>query len=141
MGHVRVVRGPLACGLTEEDARAAARQTRRTANRSVMPRYLIRANYTLDGLQGLLKEGGTGRQKAIEMLASSLGGRLVSLDYAFGEHDVYAICELPDDEAAAAVSMRITASGAVTATTVKLLSPEQIDAATQRELEYRKPGA
>ena len=106
-----------------------------------MPRYLIRANYTLDGLQGLLKEGGTGRRKAIEALASGLGGHLVSLDYAFGEDDVYALCELPDDETAAAVSLRITASGAVKVNTVKLLSPEQIDAATQRELEYRKPGA
>jgi hypothetical protein len=39
------------------------------------------------------------------------------------------------------VSLRVTASGAVKTNTVKLLSPEQIDAATQRELEYRKPGA
>jgi uncharacterized protein with GYD domain len=107
----------------------------------IMPRYLIRANYTLEGLQGLLKEGGTGRRKAIETLASSLGGHLVSLDFAFGEDDVYAICEMPDDETAAAVSLRITASGAVTVNTTKLLSPEQIDAATQLELEYRKPGA
>jgi uncharacterized protein with GYD domain len=105
-----------------------------------MPRYLVRANYTLEGLQGLLKEGGTGRKKAIETLASSLGGHLVSLDYAFGDDDVYAICELPDDETAAAVSLRITASGAVNVKTIKLLSPEQIDVATQRELEYRKPG-
>jgi uncharacterized protein with GYD domain len=106
-----------------------------------VPRYLIRANYTHDGLQGLLEEGRTGRQKAIEALASSLGGQLVSLDYAFGEHDVYAICELPDDESAAAVSLRIAASGAVTANTVELLSPEQIDAAIERDLEYGKPGA
>jgi uncharacterized protein with GYD domain len=81
------------------------------------------------------------RPALIDTLASSLGGHLVSLDYAFGEHDVYAICELPDDETAAAVSLRITASGAVRANTVELLSPEQIDAATQRELGYRKPGA
>jgi len=106
-----------------------------------MPRYMIRANYTLEGLQGLMKEGGTGRRKAVETLASSLGGQLVSLDYAFGEDDVYAICELPDDETAAAVSLRITASGAVTVHTIKLLSPEQIDSAIGRELEYRKPGA
>jgi hypothetical protein len=46
---------------------------------SVVPRYLIRGNYTYEGLQGLLKEGGTERQKAIEALASSLGGHLVSL--------------------------------------------------------------
>jgi uncharacterized protein with GYD domain len=106
-----------------------------------MPRYMFRANYTLEGLQGLMKEGGTGRRMAIETLASGLGGQLVSLDYALGEDDVYALCELPDDEAAAAASLRITASGAVTVHTIKLLSPEQIDAAIDRELEYRKPGA
>lgn len=106
-----------------------------------MPRYMFRANYTLEGLQGLMNEGGTGRRKAVETLASSLGGQLVSLDYAFGEDDVYVICELPDDEAAAAASLRIGASGAVTVHTIKLLSPEQIDSAIDRELEYRKPGA
>ncbi len=106
-----------------------------------MNRYLFRANYTLEGLQGLMKEGGTGRKKAVETLASSLGGHLVSLDFAFGEDDVYAVCELPDDEAAAAASLRITASGAVTVATIKLLAPEQIDAAIDHELEYRKPGA
>lgn len=37
--------------------------------------------------------------------------------------------------------MRISASGSVTVDTIKLLTPEQIDAAVDRELEYRKPGA
>lgn len=106
-----------------------------------MYRYLIRASYTHEGLLGLMKEGGTGRQKAIETLASDLGGNLVSFDFAFGEHDVYAICELPDDETAAAVGLHIGASGAVRADTIKLLSPEVIDAATHREITYRKPGA
>jgi uncharacterized protein with GYD domain len=107
----------------------------------IMPRYMIRANYTVEGLQGLMKEGGTGRKKAIETLASGLGGHLASLDFAFGDDDVYAICELPDDETAAAVSLRITASGAVSVKTTKLLSPEQIDVAIGREIEYRMPGA
>ena len=105
-----------------------------------MPRYMFRVNYTLEGLQGLMKEGGTGRRNAAETLIASLGGHLVCLDYAFGEDDVYVICELPDDEAAAAASLRITASGAVQVQTIKLLSPEQIDSAIDRELEYRKPG-
>jgi uncharacterized protein with GYD domain len=106
-----------------------------------MPRYMVRASYTLEGLQGLLKEGGTGRRKAIETLASALGGELISLDFAFGDDDVFAIVEIPDDETAAAVSMRIGASGAVNVKMTKLLTPEQIDAAADRELEYRKPGA
>jgi uncharacterized protein with GYD domain len=95
------------------------------------PGCLSRVKYTLEGLQGLLKEGGTGRQKVIETLASRLAGHLVSLDHAFGDDDVYVICEVPDDETAAAVSLRITASGAANAKTVKLLRPKQIDAATQ----------
>jgi uncharacterized protein with GYD domain len=103
-------------------------------------RYMFRASYTLEGLRGLMEEGGTGRKKAIETLASSLGGHLVSLDFAFGDDDVYAICDLPNDEAAAAASLRITASGAVTVSTTKMLSPEQIDAAVDHELTYRKPG-
>jgi uncharacterized protein with GYD domain len=132
----------LVLGLREADGGSTARQSCRTVTKEgLVPRYLFRANYTLEGLQGLMKEGGTGRKKVIETLASSLGGHLVSLDYAFGEDDVYVICELPDDETAAAVSLRITSSGAVTVATTKLLSPEQIDAAVDRELEYRKPGA
>lgn len=106
-----------------------------------MSRYMFRANYTLEGLQGLLKEGGTGRRKAVETLVSSVGGHLLSLDYAFGADDIYVVCELPDDETAAALSMRISASGSATVATVKLLSPEQIDSAVDRQLEYRKPGA
>jgi uncharacterized protein with GYD domain len=106
-----------------------------------MPRYMVRGSYTLEGLQGLIKEGGTGRRKAIETLASKLGGELISLDYAFGDDDVFAIVRLPDDETAAAVSMRLTASGAVNVKMTRLLTPEQIDAAVDRELEYRKPGA
>lgn len=107
---------------------------------TTVPRFLFKANYTLDGLQGLMKEGGTGRKKAVETLATSLGGHLVSIDYAFGDTDTYVICELPDDQAAAAASLRITATGMATVSTVRLLDPTQIDEAVDRQLEYRAPG-
>lgn len=106
-----------------------------------MPRYMWKANYTREGLLGVLEEGGTGRRKAIETLAASLGGHLEALYFAFGGTDVYVIGEMPDDEAAAAVSLRVTASGSSTVETVKLLAPEQIDEAIERKLEYRAPGA
>lgn len=106
-----------------------------------MPRFMFQANYTLEGLKGLLKEGGTGRQKAIETMVASLGGHLDSIHYAFGDTDVFVIGELPDEEAAAAASLRITATGMATVRTVKLLEPSQIDAAIDRKLEYRAPGA
>jgi uncharacterized protein with GYD domain len=106
-----------------------------------MPRFLLSAKYTLEGLQGLLKEGGTGRRKAVETLVASLGGHLETFDYAFGDTDLFAIAELPDDETAAAISLRVTASGAATTSMTRLLTPSQIDAALDRKLEYRSPGS
>lgn len=106
-----------------------------------MPRYLIIANYTPEGLQGLLQEGGTGRRAAVEKLAESLGGKLESFDYAFGGDDAFVICDLPDNEAAAAVGLTTSASGKVSVRTIPLLSPEDIDAAVKRAPEYRPPGS
>lgn len=105
-----------------------------------MPRYLFRANYTVEGLHGLLEEGGTGRREAVERMAESLGGAIEAFEYAFGQYDVYVLSELPDDEAATALSLRVAATGKITLDTVKLLSAEQVDEAVSRELEYRAPG-
>ena len=41
-----------------------------------MPKYLWRATYATDGVQGLQKGGGTARHEAIERLVNGLGGRL-----------------------------------------------------------------
>ena len=61
--------------------------------------------------------------------------------YAFGEHDVYAISDLPDDVTAAAPGLRINSSGLVSITTTVLLTPEDIDNATKKSVNYRAPGA
>ena len=39
-----------------------------------MGKYLIRASYTQAGIQGVLKDGGSGRKAAIDALAASVGG-------------------------------------------------------------------
>jgi uncharacterized protein with GYD domain len=106
-----------------------------------MPHYLFLSSYTREGLEGLLADGGTGRRKAIEQLATSLGGHLESLFFAFGDTDVFGIVDLPDDEAAAAAAMKVNASGAATVRTTKLLTPEQVDEAVGRQLSYSAPGA
>ena len=41
-----------------------------------MAKYLIQANYTLTGVAGLLKEGGTGRRKALRQTIEGAGGAL-----------------------------------------------------------------
>jgi uncharacterized protein with GYD domain len=91
-----------------------------------MTRYLIQASYTAEGVRGLLKNGGSDRRAAVAKMIEGLGGVSECFYYAFGENDVYAIAQLPDNATAAAVSLAITASGAVTSNIVVLLTPEEM---------------
>ncbi len=106
-----------------------------------MPKYLFQASYTPEGVRGLRSAGGTSRREAIASLAEGLGGRLESFYFAFGDNDVHTIVDLPDQEAATAVALTVNGSGAVTVRTTVLMTPEEVDAAAQRSVDYRPPGA
>jgi len=106
-----------------------------------MPKYLIQATYTRDGVTGVLAKGGSSRRDAIAQMLSAVGGQLESLYFGFGERDVWVVADMPDNEAAASVIMTVNASGAVMANTTVLLTPEQVDAAAQRSIDYRPPGS
>jgi len=108
--------------------------------RFAMPKYLIQASYTAEGVQGLLKDGGSKRKAAAEQAIKGLGGRLEVFYFAFGDTDVFAIADAPDNMSAAAVSLAVTASGAVHAKTTVLMTPEEMDQATKRSVSYRPPG-
>lgn len=106
-----------------------------------MPKYLVRVSYTAEGVKGLLREGGTSRREMVEKLAASVGGRMESFYYAFGEDDVVTIVEAPDHASVAAISLAAGASGAVNINTTVLIEPEVIDEAVKRTVDYRAPGA
>ena len=105
-----------------------------------MAKYLIEANYVGDGIKGLLKEGGTSRRGTVEEAARTVGGTLDAFYYAFGETDVYAIIDMPDNATTAGLALTIAASGLVTIRTTVLLTPEEIDEATKKSPAYRPPG-
>ena len=105
-----------------------------------MPKYLIQASYTRQGVEGIRSKGGSSRRDAVADAAGSLGGKLESFHFGFGDHDAYVIVDLPDNEAAAAVALSVNASGAVTTQTAVLLTPEQVDEAAKRSVDYRAPG-
>lgn len=106
-----------------------------------MPKYLLQVSYTLEGIRGLKAEGGTARRVAAEEAATSLGGTLEAFYFAFGEDDVYAIADMPDDQAAAAMGLSITAAGGARTRTVVLLTPDEMDGAAKRQVGYRPPGS
>ena len=105
-----------------------------------MPKYLISGNYVGEGIKGLLKEGGSSRRAAVEKLASSRGGSVEGVYYAFGETDVYVIVDMPDNASMAAVALVAGASGAVTVKTTVLMTPEEVDEAVKKTPDYRPPG-
>jgi uncharacterized protein with GYD domain len=105
-----------------------------------MPKYLIQASYTAEGVKALLKDGGSKRRAAAETAIKGLGGKLESFHFAFGDTDVFAIAEVPDNISAAAVSLAVSASGSVQARTTVLLTPEEMDQATKKTINYRPPG-
>ena len=82
---------------------------------------MIQASYVGEGLKGLLKE-------------------LEIFYYAFADCDVVGIADMPDNTSSVAFSMMINASGAVNAKTTVLLTPEEIDQATKKTVDYRAPG-
>ncbi len=107
-----------------------------------MPKFLFKANYTApSGVQGLLKDGGTKRVEAARAAIEGAGGTLESFYFAYGDTDVFAIIDAPDAATATAIVLTINASGAVTGTTVPLITPEEVDEAAQKQIDYRPPGA
>ena len=106
-----------------------------------MPKYLVKGNYTTEGVAGLKKEGGTSRRDAVAKALSAVGGSIESFYYAFGDVDVYVVVELPDNAACAAFALEVNAAGGVTLETVVLLTPEELDAGRGKESGYRAPGA
>jgi uncharacterized protein with GYD domain len=105
-----------------------------------MPKYLIQASYTLDGVKGVQSQGGSSRRDAVARAVEGVGGSLESFYFAFGDADAYVTVELPDNEAAAAVALTVNAAGGATTTTTVLLTPEEVDGAAQRSVDYRAPG-
>ncbi|WP_028057862.1 GYD domain-containing protein [Candidatus Solirubrobacter pratensis] len=105
-----------------------------------MPKYLIEAAYTLEGVKGVRSAGGSARRDAVAKVAESAGGRLETFYFAFGDRDVHTIVDLPDNESAAAVALTVNASGAVKVSTTVLLTPEEVDAAAERSVDYQPPG-
>ena len=105
-----------------------------------MPKYLVQASYTLDGVKGVLDKGGSSRPEAVKQLVAGLGGSMEAFYFSFGDADAYVIVDLPDNVSAAAVALAVNASGGVTVNTVVLLTPEEVDQATQKAVEYTPPG-
>ncbi len=106
-----------------------------------MPKFLIEASYSSQGVEGIKSKGGSSRRDAVAEMVEGLGGKLESFYFGFGDADAYVTADLPDNESAAAIALAVNAAGGATTKTVALLTPEEIDQAAKLSVGYRAPGS
>jgi uncharacterized protein with GYD domain len=110
-----------------------------------MPRYLLEVAYTSEAWGAQLKNP-RNRVEVVSELVQGLGGKFETAYFAFGEYDVVAITDLPDNISAAAMSIVVSAGGAVKAikTTPLMTIDEGLEAMRKGAsvaASYRPPSA
>lgn len=90
-----------------------------------MALYVYQAAYTAESVAAQIKEP-QDRIEAVRPALEAMGGKIVVGGYPFGEYDVLAVIEAPDDTTAAGFALAVAAGGAVkSAKTTRLLSGQE----------------
>ena len=79
-----------------------------------MPAYLAQVSYTSESWRTQVGNPQSPLDR-VRSVAEKVGGRIAAIYYAFGDYDIVAIIEFPDNQSAAAFSLAAQAGGAVKA--------------------------
>jgi uncharacterized protein with GYD domain len=79
-----------------------------------MPAYLVQVSYTSDAWRTQVGNPQSPLDR-VQSVVDNLGGRIDSIYYTFGDYDIVAIVQFPDNQSAAAFSLAAHAGGAVQA--------------------------
>jgi len=104
--------------------------------------YLIQVAYKDTAAKALVARPQK-REDVIKKTCASLGGKLHSFFFSFGEYDVVIIAEMPDNAAAAALALATSSKGAISSfhTTVLMTAGEGLDAMKKaQKVDYTPPG-
>ena len=107
-----------------------------------MALYMTQFSYTPEAWAALARNP-EDRSAAISALSESMGGRLVSFYYSFGEYDGVAIHEAPDESTVTTIMLAVNAAGHMktTKTTLLVTVEDTLDSLRKAgEITYRGPG-
>lgn len=97
-----------------------------------MTTYMFQGKYTPESFAKLVAHP-QDRTQMIRKMAESAGGKLIHLYYAFGEYDIVAIMEYPDNVSMTAVAMTVAAGGALSGgMTTVLMTTAEAEAAMKK---------
>ncbi len=77
-----------------------------------MAHYLFQGRYSTDAIKAMV-DTPQDRETAARTLVEAAGGKMHSFFFCFGQEDVVAVLEFPDDGAMSACSLVLGASGAL----------------------------
>jgi uncharacterized protein with GYD domain len=105
-----------------------------------MPQYLLQVAYTPEAWAALIKKPHN-RLDAVRPAVEKLGGKIETGWFCFGDYDLVAIVQMPDNVSAAAFSLAASAGGSVKAikTTPLLSTEEGMDAMKKASASGYKP--
>ncbi|HEX4773526.1 MAG TPA: GYD domain-containing protein [Bryobacteraceae bacterium] len=97
-----------------------------------MAQYLLQVSYAPAAWAALIRSP-QNREEVVKAAIEKLGGKLERIWFAFGEEDIVGIMEMPNNVAAAAISMAFSAGGACrhVKTTPLMGVPEALEAMKQ----------
>jgi uncharacterized protein with GYD domain len=123
----------------ESDNQLQSRSWRK--EKAEMPLYMTQVSYTSEAWAALTQNP-EDRSEVFRGLAETMGGRLLSLYYTFGEYAVLVIYEAPDETTAAAIVLAAISPGHLSRvkTTVVLSAEAGMEAMRKAgEATYRGP--
>jgi uncharacterized protein with GYD domain len=108
-----------------------------------MPKYLALFTYSEGSLAAMIEDPAD-REPAVRAVLESVGARLESFYWMFGEHDGIAVVEAPDSLTMAGVSAAISSTGTVRSQTHELFSAADIrrilETARRARANFTEPG-
>jgi uncharacterized protein with GYD domain len=110
-----------------------------------MPKYAIFFRLSSGAIAGSM-DTPTNREEVVERLCQEAGGHLESYYWMFGDYDGFAVVEVPDSRAAAAISLTVSSTGACNSvSTHELISGAELNdrlaEAKRLSAVYTAPGA
>ena len=105
-----------------------------------MPKFMLRAEYTAEALQGYMRDGFATRRAVASELAAHVGGSVDCSYFTAGGHELWLIVDMPNELALNAMMLSGNSSGAARVAAFRLYTLEEMDQATVDAPTYHAPG-
>jgi len=90
----------------------------------MMATFVVLAKFTDQGIRNVKQT--INRAESFKQLAAMTGIRVKSIYWTLGRYDLVAICDVPDDEDATALSLSISSRGNVRCETLRAFSFDEM---------------